>query len=172
MKEHFCKQCGERLSEKMCDNEGVIPFCSHCNQYRFPAFNTAISAIILNPSQDKILLIQQYGRKDNILVAGFVSQGENLETTLIREIQEELNFSIQTHRYMSSEYHPSSNTLMCNYLCIANGEDLSGANHEIDDASWFSFDEALSEIKKDSLAEHFLKNAIQWLKYDKLDLND
>lgn len=171
MKENFCKQCGELLSEKMCASEGVIPFCSHCNQYRFPVFNTAISAIILNPAQDKILLIQQYGHKDNILVAGYVAQGENLETTLIREIQEEVSLSIQTYRYMSSEYHPSSNTLMCNYLCIANSEDLSGTNHEIDDASWFSFDEALSEIKKESLAEKFLKKAIQSLKYDKLDLN-
>jgi NAD+ diphosphatase len=164
MKENFCTACGQSLSKKMCGSEGVVAFCTHCDQFRFPAFNTAISAIILNPSQDKILLIQQYGRKDNILVAGYVSQGENLETALIREIKEEVSLSIQNHQYMSSEYHPSSNTLMCNYLCIADSEDLSGTNHEIDDASWFSFDEALSEIKKKSLAEKFLKRAIQSLK--------
>jgi len=162
MKEKFCKECGQRLLEKMCTNEGLVPFCEHCNQYRFPAFNTAISAVILNPSQDKILLIQQYGRKDNILLAGYVNQGENLETTLIREIQEEVNLSIQHYRYMSSEYHPSSNTLMCNYLCIANSDDLSLTNHEIDEASWFSFNDALSEIKKGSLAETFLRKAIQY----------
>jgi NAD+ diphosphatase len=134
MKENFCKECGQSLSEKMCDNEGVVPFCNHCNQYRFPAFNTAISTIILNSSQDKILLIQQYGRKDNILVAGYVTKGETLETTLIREIQEEVNLTIKNYQYMSSEYHPKSNILMCNYLCVANSENLSQTNHEIDEA--------------------------------------
>ncbi len=164
MKEKFCKECGQLLSKKMCTNEGIVPFCNHCNQYRFPAFNIAVSTIILNPPQDKILLIQQYGRKDNILVAGYVTKGENLETALIREIQEEVNLQIQNYRFMSSEYHPKSNTLMCNYLCVSNSEDLSRTNHEIDYAAWFSFNEALSEIKKDSLAEIFLKRAIQSLK--------
>jgi NAD+ diphosphatase len=164
MKENFCKKCGQLLSKKICSDEGLVPYCIHCNEYRFPIFNTAISAIILNPSQDKVLLIQQYGRSDNILVAGYVTQGENLETTLVREIQEEISLPVHSYQYMGSEYYSGSNTLMCNYLCVADDEDLSHTNHEIDDASWFSFNEALSAIKKNSLAETFLKRAIESLK--------
>ncbi|NIY94363.1 NUDIX domain-containing protein [Vibrio diazotrophicus] len=164
MKEKHCKDCGALLVEKTCVNEGVVPFCCHCNQYRFPAFNTAISAIILSPDQTKILLIQQYGSKDNILVAGYVALGDNLESTLNREIQEEVGLSVHSTRYMSSEFHSGSNTLMCNYLCAASSEDLSGTNHEIDHAAWFSFDNAVSEIKQGSLAETFLLRAIESLK--------
>ncbi|MEI8658421.1 NUDIX domain-containing protein [Vibrio sp. Hal054] len=164
MKEKFCKDCGHLLTEKDCTNEGIVPFCDHCNQYRFPAFSTAISAIILNPDQTKIVLIQQYGRKDNILIAGYVAQGDDLETTLIREIQEELGLSVQSYRFMSSEYHKGSNTLMCNYLCTVNSENLSGTNHEIDHAAWFTFAEAVREVKRDSLAQTFLHRAIDSLK--------
>ncbi|MCG3744773.1 hypothetical protein EXA18_15085 [Vibrio cincinnatiensis] len=64
---------------------------------------------------------------------------------------------------MSSEYYSKTNTLMCNYLCVSDSEDLSSANHEIDSAAWFTFDEALSEIKTNSLAEVFLKRAIEYL---------
>ena len=162
-KEKFCENCGQLLLKKECAGEGVIPFCHHCNEYRFPHFSVAISAIILNPDQNSVLLVQQYGSQDNILVAGYVSQGENLETTVIREIEEETGLLVHCPRYMSSEYYSKSNTLVCNYLCIAESEDLSGTNHEIDSAAWFTFEAALLEIKPNSLAETFLKRAIQSL---------
>ncbi len=73
--EKYCKVCGNKLNKKFLKNEGRIPFCEKCNEFRFPGFNTAISAIVYNPSGDKIILIQQYGRKSNILVAGYVMQG-------------------------------------------------------------------------------------------------
>ncbi len=55
--------------------------------FRFPTFSSAISAIVLNPDKNKVLLIQQYERKDNILVAGYINKGENAEQTLVREIK-------------------------------------------------------------------------------------
>ncbi len=54
-------------------DEGDIPYCSQCASFRFPVFNTAISAILFNEKHDKILLIKQYDMAEHILLAGYVS---------------------------------------------------------------------------------------------------
>lgn len=155
-----CYECGTVLTPKECDHEGLVPFCSSCNTFRFPIFSTAVSCIVFNKTEDKILLIQQYGRPDYILVAGYITQGENAEQTVTREIKEETGLSVISHRYMKSEYYERSNTLIFNYCCVVDSEDLNHINHEIDKADWFSIDEAKKEIKKGSLAERFLLNAV------------
>ena len=62
---------------------------------------------------------------------------------------------------MKSEYFEKSNTLIFNYCCVVDSEDLSHINHEIDKADWFSINEAKTAIKKGSLAEKFLLNALK-----------
>ncbi len=156
-----CYECGTALTHKACEYEGLVPFCDSCNTFRFPIFSTAVSCIIFNKTEDKILLIQQYGRPDYILVAGYISQGENAEQTVIREVKEETGLSVIHHRYMKSEYYEKSNTLIFNYCCIVDSEDVTGMNHEVDKADWFSVNEAEAVIKKNSLAEKFLVNALQ-----------
>lgn len=151
-----CYECGTVLTPKECEHEGLVPFCGPCNTFRFPIFSTAVSCIVFNKTEDKILLIQQYGRPDYILVAGYISQGENAEQTVIRETKEETGLTVISHRYMKSEYYEKSNTLVFNYCCVVDSEDLSNINHEIDKADWFGIDEAKAAIKKGSLAERFL----------------
>lgn len=60
---NYCEECGGRLTMKECGTDGMIPYCDACQTFRFPMFNSAISAIIFNPDKTKILLIQQYGKK-------------------------------------------------------------------------------------------------------------
>jgi len=156
-----CYECGTALTPKECEHEGTVPFCSSCNTFRFPIFNTAVSCVVFNKTEDKILLIQQYGRPDYILVAGYISQGEDAEQTVRRETKEETGLTVISHRYMKSEYYEKSNTLVFNYGCVVDSEDLSNINHEIDKADWFSILEAKEAIKKGSLAERFLLNALK-----------
>ena len=156
-----CYECGSALTPKACEHEGLIPFCGSCNTFRFPIFSTAVSCIVFNKTEDKILLIQQYGRPDYILVAGYISQGENAEQTVLREANEETGLSVISHRYMKSEYYEKSNTLVFNYCCVVASEDLTGINHEVDKADWFNVDAAKAAIKKGSLAEKFLFNALK-----------
>ena len=70
----YCQVCGQQLIKKKCGIDGEVPYCPNCNEFRFERFNSAISAIVLNPSKDKILLIQQYRRTDNILIAGYINK--------------------------------------------------------------------------------------------------
>ena len=90
----YCQECGTALTEKYLENEGMIPFCPKCNQYRFPMYNVAVSMIVVNKSTDNILLIKQYGRPFFILVAGYVNRTESLEHAAIREIKEETGLSV------------------------------------------------------------------------------
>ncbi len=155
-----CPVCGRQMVLKYMEKEGEIPYCESCGEYHFRMFNTAISAIVYNPDHTKIVLIQQYGRKSNILVAGYVTIGEGVEETLKREIHEELGRTVTSYHFNASEYYAPSNTLMVNFACTIDSEDLSGINEEIDSISWFTPEEARENIRHESLAEKFL---LKWL---------
>ena len=79
----------------------MVPYCPNCQEFRFPMFNSAVSALVLNPKKDKILLIQQYGHKDNIIIAGYVTKGENAKQALFREIKEETGLTISSMNSMT-----------------------------------------------------------------------
>lgn len=157
----FCMECGTKLEERFLENEGVIPYCPHCETFRFPVFSTAVIMIVMNPARDKILLIQQYGRPSYILVAGYVNKGEDAEHTVRREVKEELGLDVVELQYHRSEYFEKSNALMLNFACTVSDESLDGITAEVDRATWFTIDEARRNIRPDSLAQKFLEEYVQ-----------
>ncbi len=153
----YCYECGEKLTERELENEGIVPYCEKCREYRFPIFSTAVSMIVENIDKTKILLIQQYGRKNNILVAGYVSKGENAENAVVREVMEETGLKVVDMNFNKSEYFEKTNTLMLNYSCRVEDESLAHLNKgEVDKAQWFTHEQACENIKPDSLAQKFL----------------
>ncbi len=162
MKMHYCFECGTALTQRYLENEGIIPYCETCGVFRFPIFSTAVSIITLNPDRNKILLIQQYGRESNILVAGYINQTESAEQTVARELSEETGLIASEIRFNQSEYFEKSNTLMLNFSCVADKEALYGLNtREVDKAQWFTFEEAEKAIRPHSLAKKFLLSFLQ-----------
>ena len=157
----YCPACGGRLEEKYLEGEGrEIPYCTACGEYRFPIYSTAVSMEIFSPSGEKVLLIQQYGRKRYILVAGYVNRGESAEEALLREAAEEVGLGIAGYRFNRSRFFAGSNTLMLNFACIADTEELSLRPQEVDSACWFGLTEAREKIYRGSLAEQFLVEAL------------
>ncbi len=153
----YCYECGSKLTERTLENEGIILYCEKCGEYRFPIFSTAVSMIVENPDKTKILLIQQYGRKNNILVAGYVNKGENAENAVMREVMEETGLKVVDMHFNKSEYFEKTNTLMLNYACTVENESLAHLNTgEVDKAQWFTHERARENIKPQSLAEKFL----------------
>lgn len=157
---NYCSKCGHKLIKKECGIDGLIPFCTNCNEFRFYPFNSAISTVVLNPTKDKILLIKQYGKDAYILVAGYIMKGDDAKQTLIREVKEEINLNVIDYLYNENIYYKGSNTLMHNYISVVDSEDFKLTN-EVDEATWFTFDEALKNIKPGSLAEEFLQLALK-----------
>ena len=76
MIQKHCFECGTALIEKELEEEGIVPYCPKCQQYRFPMYNVAVSMIVVDEETGKILLIQQYGKPSYILVAGYHERGE------------------------------------------------------------------------------------------------
>ncbi|NBJ65204.1 NUDIX domain-containing protein [bacterium c-19] len=167
----YCIKCGHQLVKRSLKHEGMIPYCVHCEEYRFPYANTAVSIILLSPDQSQVLLIQQYQKKDYILVAGYVNQQESLEEALYRECSEETGRKLLGIQYLKSAYYEASNTLMCCFIGVADSVSLKNiSTWEIDKANWFSFTEALQVIKPNSLAKHFLEAYLAYRKNNPLIL--
>ena len=156
----YCIECGTKLEQKQLNGEGYIPYCPHCETFRFPIFSIGCSMIVMNKEQTKILLIKQYGMEDYILVAGYITQGEDAEQTVVREIQEELGVTPQEIRFNRSHYYPPSNTLMINFRVIFDSEEIH-PNHEIDSFQWFPVEEAKKQVRPSSLARDFLVGMLE-----------
>lgn len=161
---HFCYECGSPLVLRECGDEGMVQYCETCKAFRFPIFSTAISTVVFTPDMERLLLIQQYGRTWNVLVAGYVTKGEAAEDTVIREVKEEIGLNIVKREFVKSEYFPGSNTLMLNFMSVADSDDLSGMNtQEVDKATWYTPEEALKAVAQPSLAQRFLIANLQRL---------
>lgn len=157
----FCYECGAPLTKKYLEREGMIPYCPSCRQFRFPIFNTAVSMEVLNPARTHVLLIQQYGKTRNILVAGYVNRGEQAEHAVAREAEEEVGLHVHDITFQKSRFFEPSNTLMLNFSCVADSEDLSGITDEVDRAAWFTLEEAPQAIARNSLAQSFLNDFLR-----------
>ena len=156
----FCEKCGSRLTRKVCGPDGLIPYCETCREFRFPTYSSAISVLLYNPNRDKILLIQQYGRSDNILIAGYINKGENAKQTLVREVEEEVGLHVTDYVYNDNEYFEKTNTLMHNYAAAADSENFT-LTGEVDRALWVPEVQVLDAMKPGSLARSFAERYLK-----------
>lgn len=151
----YCTDCGTALLTKELAEEGRIPYCPHCETFRFPTFSNAVQVVLFTPDQKKVLLIKQYGRDRYILPAGYVSLGEGIEETVRREIKEELGCELLSASYGYSTYWQKSDTLMFVFAAVSATEQLV-TNSEVDAYKWCDFEEAKQLVLKASLAERSL----------------
>ena len=161
MSSNYCRECGTKLVPRELENEGIVPYCPECGQYRFPQYNVAVSMIVVNEEKDEILLIQQYGRPSYILVAGYVSRGEALEDAVAREVREETGMTVSRIKFNRTQFFEKSDTLMCNFTAFVKDASELDPNYEIDACKWFTRDEARANIRPDSLAEWFLVSYLE-----------
>ena len=152
----YCQECGTALTEKELEHEGVIPFCPKCREYRFPMYNVAVSMVVINEENRKILLVKQYGKDYFRLVAGYVNRTETLEHAAVRELKEETGMTAERIRFNRTRFFEPSNTLMCNFTVFVKNDRELNPNYEIDSCAWFSFDDARRNTDPKTLAGQFL----------------
>ena len=131
----YCVKCGHELIEKENGIDGMVPYCPNCQEFRFPMFNSAVSALVLNPKKDKILLIQQYGRKDNILIAGYVTKGENAKQALFREIKEETGLTLTSYHFRGivTFLLKDKGSELTEYMCLYTSDEFTGIQKSCDE---------------------------------------
>ena len=155
----FCQECGNKLILKFCENEGLVPYCEDCGEFRFPPFKTAVSMCVVNRALDKILLAK-HTNGQTLLLAGYVKKGESAEKTIAREIREETGLNVIKTKYVASRYHEPRNVLMLNFIVSVTDGELRCNPDEITEANWYGFDEALGAATDDPAAAFLLSAAL------------
>ncbi len=157
----FCEFCGTKLEKKELLNEGMIPYCPNCKEYRFPKFSVGMLAIILSPDQSEVLLIKQYDTSFYRLVAGYTNKGESLEETLVREVKEEVSLDLVSYKPLTSSYWEKSNTLLECFVAVAKNKEVV-PNYEVQEYKWFKLTDAYKALDGAKLAykffDYFMKN--------------
>lgn len=158
----YCRDCGEKLTLRFLENEGLVPYCTKCDCFKFPFFPVAVSMTVVNRSEDKILLAKHVGDADYVLLAGYIKKGENAEKTIPRELREETRLTAIKWKFIASRYHEAKDVLMLNFIVTANEGEVV-LNEELEEVRWCTLSEAKELVKKNSTAEYFLNAAIQEL---------
>ncbi len=157
MEMNFCPQCGTALRLKEHPTDGPTAFCEKCGDYRYPVFSMAVSLVVTDPAQTRMILIRQYGKPQDILVAGYVDKRENAEHAARRELLEELGLDAQGLRYLGSHYYEPSETLMLNFHATVEASEAN-PNWEIDSWRWVPVREARDAVRPGGLADTLLED--------------
>lgn len=152
MRHSFCPECGKSLSARALGDEGLVPWCEHCQRPWFDSFSTCIIAAVMN-SRGEMLLQRETRRPEReVLVAGYIKPGESAEDAAIREIAEETGLRTVSLHYVASYPHMDGSMLMLGYAAVAEGENHPDSS-EVLSARWVSPDEAVAALRQGSIGQ-------------------
>lgn len=162
----FCAKCGHasNLSEA-----GWKRTCPSCSAEHFP--RTDPVAIMLAVKGNKCLLGRQAIWPPGFYscLAGFVEPGETVEQAAARELLEEAGIQAdwENAEYLFAQPWPFPSSLMVGLILHANTEDIQVEQDELEEARWFTREEArqiIAGTHKDvaappvmAVAHHILK---------------
>jgi NAD+ diphosphatase len=169
----FCSNCG---SPDEVAAAGWRRECTVCKMQHFPRTDPVV--IMLAVDGDACLLGRQprFPKGMYSALAGFLEPGETIEAAARREIQEEAGVDCGEVRYFASQPWPFPSSLMIGCFAQARSRALEVDRVELEDARWFSREEALALLERRhpdglvapipmAIAHHLLK---RWA-YDGVD---
>lgn len=135
----FCANCG---AQSTLTHGGWRRTCPACGTEHYPRVDPVV--IMAVGRGDQLLLGRQAswpaGRYS--CLAGFVEPGETPEAAVARETFEEAGVRVTAMRYWAAQPWPFPSNLMLGYLAITPDVALRVDKTELEDARWFSLDEA------------------------------
>jgi NAD+ diphosphatase len=131
-----------------------------CDELFFPTSDIAILGIIVNDSNQVLMLKQQVVNEYYVLVAGYYKKGEQLEDTLKREVFEETGIDITNIQYHGNKYYEKKNILMFVYSAKAITTVIRINESEVDSAIWVNLDKAIKLMRPGSIGDIVLKEYI------------
>lgn len=135
----FCANCGTRTAMR---EGGWKRDCPNCKTEHFPRTDPVV--IMLVTSGEKCLLgrQKQFPAGMYSCLAGFVEVAETIEDAVRREIFEESGIRSTDVAYYMTQPWPYPSSLMIGCSARALNEDIVVDYSELEDARWFSRDEA------------------------------
>lgn len=159
MKYKYCPICGRKLEIKDSWDEGDVPYCPVDNIMYFDTPKPCIVVAIIK-EKDILLLKQNYTYKNSmILLSGYVTNGENAEEAVHREVKEEAGITIKNLKYLGSDYLKSKEILMLTYMAVYESGEIV-KSPEVDSAEWISLEVALNEMYEDEIGKNIVKKVL------------
>lgn len=154
----YCGCCGNLYERKQDERAKKCPNCGHL---QFPRISPAI--IVGIKKGNEILLAHNSGFREGLysVIAGFVEQGESLETAVKREIYEEVGLKVKNIQYFQSRPWTSIDSLMLGFIAEYESGEIKVDGKEIVDARWCDKDH-MPEVLPDkiSTAWHIINEII------------
>ncbi len=140
---HFCSNCGHPNAAR---DGGWRRDCTHCGMQHFPRTDPVV--IMLAVAGESCLLGRQARFAPGMwsCLAGFVEPGETIEEAARRETLEEAGIVCGRVHYFASQPWPFPSSLMIGCHAEALSKNISLDGNELEDARWFSRDEAVSML--------------------------
>lgn len=161
----YCSNCGEKTA---IADAGWKSVCPDCKAEHFPRVDPV--AIMLGYRGDMCLMGRQAAWAPGFwsCLAGFVEPGETFEQAGERELFEEAGIrSTGKVEYLFGQPWPFPSSLMIGLLVEAAEGDISVDAHELEDARWFTRNEARAMLARNhpdsfapppfAIAHHVLK---------------
>jgi NAD+ diphosphatase len=97
--------------------------CPTCGNIEYPKICPAVIVAVVNG--DKILVSRYAGRayKRYALLAGFMEIGEAFESTIRREVMEEVGLKVKNITYYKSQPWAFTDTVLAGFYCQLDGDD-------------------------------------------------
>ncbi len=137
----YCGKCASPMSRS--PKERAL-FCKACKITKYPNISPAVIVGIIDKDNDKILLTRYSDRpyKKLALVAGYTEIGESLETTVRREVMEEVGLKVKNITYFKSQPWAFSQSVLMGFFAELDGNSRVNLDtEELSEALWFSREE-------------------------------
>jgi NAD+ diphosphatase len=134
----FCAAWGAKNTDSPAE---LARLCPVCGRLEYPRIAPAIIVIVTN-DKGQVLLAHNKKFTPGVysLIAGFNEAGENLETTVRRELREEASIEVTDIRYIISQPWPFPHSLMVGFSARYASGDVKADDVEIEDARWWNKD--------------------------------
>lgn len=132
----YCPKCGKKLEGKKAGDDGLVPFCDHCDAYWFDTFSDCVIVLTYNEFDEVVLARQGYlSDKYASFTSGFMEMGENAEETALREVKEELGLDLTDLEYAGTYWFDAKDMLMHGFIGYSEKKEFN-LSEEIDSAEW------------------------------------
>ncbi len=157
----FCGRCGSRMR---VDTQERAMRCDPCRTVNYPRIAPCV--IVLVTRGEELLLARNanFPQPMYSTLAGFIEAGETAETTLAREVREEVGVAIANVRYFRSQSWPFPNQLMLGFFAEYAGGEIVCDGTEIADARWFHYRELPMIPPASSISGQLIQHYIATLK--------
>lgn len=146
MRFKFCPECGAKLSSRELGDEGMVPWCDHCNVPWFDMFPTAVIGLVYDEHGEVLLLKQNYiSTEFHNLVSGYIKPGEDAETSMRREIMEETGQEVEELELAMTNWFDKKQMMMIGFFARVTRQPLK-LSKEVDGAEWHLPEEILALV--------------------------